>query len=513
MAGKKRTMLFRAAIVVLVIACLTMNGTVIVKAISTADNNTSGTRTLGLLYKDNRTFEGYTLFGGKHDGTAYLLDNNGQWVHKWVSAYEPGQSCYLRPNGNLVRAAMVQNQGGFMGGGEGGRFEEFTWDGTMVWSFNYSTPYYMTHHDFKILPNGNLLAMAVEKKNLSDCVQAGFNSANIHDGYLGPEEILEFKCTGPKSYSIVWQWHVWDHLIQDNDPAKDNFGVVKDHPELLQVQGGGSAFWNHANSIDYNATTDQIILNSRENNEFWVIDHNTTTAQAKGHTGGKYGHGGDFLYRWGNPQIYDLGTPSDEILYQQHDAQWIASGCPGAGDILIFNNGLGRPAGAYSSIEEMIPPVDSSGNYSRTAGQAWGPKSSYWTYTAPTPTDFYSSEISGCQRLPNGNTLICWGTEGIVFEITPSKEICWKYAAPVGQGGPLNYDEVPTRDPKGHSITAIFKTHRYSPDFPGLVGKDLTPKGYIELGAPVPELKPLPAIVAGIVLIVGISVVSNRRKI
>jgi hypothetical protein len=62
------------------------------------------------------------------------------------------------------------------------------------------------------------------------------------------------------------------------------------------------AFWNHMNSIDYNPTFDQIAMSVRGNSEVWIIDHSTTTAQAKGHTGGKYGKGGDLLYRYGNPE-------------------------------------------------------------------------------------------------------------------------------------------------------------------------------------------------------------------
>ena len=145
------------------------------------------------------------------------------------------------------------------------------------------------------------------------------------------------------------------------------------HPELIDVNCNGRAtpaFWNHGNSIAYNAQLDQIMLSARGCNEIWVVDHGTTTAEAASHAGGKRGKGGDLLYRWGNPAAYQRGTSDDRQLFQQHDAQWIPEGCPGAGHILIFNNGLDR---GYSTIEEIVPPMDDRGNYVLSARAAYGP--------------------------------------------------------------------------------------------------------------------------------------------
>ena len=189
------------------------------------------------------------------------------------------------------------------------------------------------------------------------------------------------------------------------------------------------------------------------------------------------GKGGDLLYRWGNPAAYGRGTTRDRKLFQQHDAQWIPDGCPGAGHILIFNNGLDR---GYSTVEEIVPPMDSRGRYVLETGKAFGPQRSVWRYQATNPTDFYSSEISGAHRLPNGNTLICAGVRGIFFEVTPEGETVWEYVNPVVHNGILAQGEKSGLDHRGHNWNAVFKVHRYPLDYPGLAGRDLTPIGPIE---------------------------------
>ncbi|MCB1127551.1 MAG: hypothetical protein KDM81_13745, partial [Verrucomicrobiae bacterium] len=95
-------------------------------------------QTVGLFLNTPKACPGYTLFAPKHNTVTYLMDNEGHVVHQWKSAYEPGQSAYLLPNGHLLRAGMLRVQGG-TGGGEGGRLEEYDWDGNLVWEFNHAT--------------------------------------------------------------------------------------------------------------------------------------------------------------------------------------------------------------------------------------------------------------------------------------------------------------------------------------------------------------------------------------
>jgi hypothetical protein len=445
--------------------------------------------TVGLILKTSSAYPGYTLMSPMHSTNTYLLNNAGQVVHKWGNTGEPGRSCYLAENGHLFRSCAIMSGGPSTGGGEGGRIEEKDWLGNLVWAMDYISTSYIQHHDFRVLPNGNVLMLVAEKKSYDEVVAAGFDPSRLDasvaaQGYMLPDCLVEVQPTRPYGGTVVWEWHMWDHMIQDYSSAKSNYygvGGVALHPELIDANGTGGniqQFWNHVNAIDYNAQFDQIMLSVRNNSELFVIDHQLTTAQAAGHAAGRYGKGGDILYRWGYAAQYDRGASSPQQLLQQHHTHWIATNCPGAGHILIFNNGIGR---GYSTVNEIVPPVDGAGAYSLPAGAAYGPDSSHWTYVASPPTNFYSAEISGAQRLPNGNTLICEGVKGNLFEVTTNGVTVWQYicpetTAPLAQGSAIPVDSGHV----GQYMNAVFRVTRYPTNFAGLAGKDLTPRGTIE---------------------------------
>jgi len=454
-------------------------------------NISSGqTQTVGLFINDTtKTYVGYTLFAPKQNTMTYLINNDGRKIHEWTaSKYSPGQTVYLLENGDILRTCMVPGNLG-TGGGEGGRIEEYTWNDSLVWYLNYSSTTYMQHHDIKRLPNGNIIMLVVEKKTLADVIAAGFDTSKFQepdfrlDQFLLPDCVIEVQPTYPSGGNVVWEWHVWDHLIQSFDTSKLNYGTPKLHPELIDAAGDHKnlpVFWNHMNSIDYNPAFNQIALSVRGNSEVWILDHSTTTLEAKSHTGGIRGKGGDLLYRWGNPLTYGTGTTADDKYFQQHDVEWIKSGNPGAGDLMCFNNGLGR---LYSTVDEITPPVDTNGNYSIVSGSAFGPSGLTWTYQATPPTSLYANDISGAQRLPNGNTLIDQGTVGSFTEVTSTGDIVWKYVNPVSHSGPLvqgSYIPDDSTHP-GEKLNAVFRTYRYSPSYSAFTGRDLTPGDFIEL--------------------------------
>ncbi len=446
-------------------------------------------QTLGVLINDtNQTYKGYTLFAPKQNTMTYLINNNGQKLHEWThSTFAPGQAVYLLENGHLLRTCMTQGNLG-TGGGEGGRIEEYDWDDNLVWSMDYSTSTYMQHHDIKKLPNGNIIMLVVEKKTLAQVEAAGFDTAtfqpDVHQsGFILPDCIIEIQPTYPTGGTVVWEWHVWDHLIQNHDATKSNYGVPSAHPELIDCAGDHRTkpmFWNHMNCIDYNAAFDQIVMSVRGNSELWVVDHTTTTAQSASHLGGNRGKGGDLLYRWGNPLCYGIGNTTNQKYFEQHDVEWIKSDCPGAGNLLCFNNGVNRN---YSTVDEITPPVDVSGNYAYTTGQAFAPTNFTWSYSMTSPDTVFAHDISGAQRLPNGNTLIDAGPFGTFYEVTAAKQIVWKYVNPTDNTGPLiQGDTIPNNPVRPEEkMNSVFRVYRYPTTYAGFAGHVLTPGSVIEL--------------------------------
>ncbi len=450
--------------------------------------NRNETWTVGLIYCNNHISLGYTLFAPISSTDTYLIDEHGREIHRWESpgGHRPGLSAYLLEDGDLLRTANLGNNqpGDFSSGGAAGKIERISWDGELEWSWTYSSQTFRSHHDIEPMPNGNILVIAWEEMSEQEVVQAGKDTTGNSDKAvtsttLWPDIILEIEPVGADDYNIVWRWSAWDHLIQDYDSSKDNFGNVEDHPELLDVnfmdaEGGasGGRDWMHCNGIDYNPVLDQIAISCKNMNEIYIIDHSTTTSQAAGHTGGNSGMGGDILYRWGNPEAYRAGDENDQVLFAQHDVQWIEEGRENAGDLIVYNNGNGRDT-LYSSVDVFSPPLV-NGSYTKNPNQPFGPENTSWTWDIG--TDMYAPSISGVERLPNGNTLVTYGTRGTFFEVDLTGEIVWKYISPINTGDVMQ---------QGDSIytgngNKVFKVRRYDTNFEAFSNRQIIPGDYIE---------------------------------
>jgi hypothetical protein len=432
--------------------------------------------TVGLRYRDSLAWQGYTLFANNQGRAIYLIDNKGRMIHRWITSDKTVGALYLLDSGLVSQIGNLNNPN-FL---NGGRVSLIDWDGNKTWSFDYSDSTHCLHHDAIWLPNGHVAAIAWERKTKAEAIAAGRDTTKLTAGKLWPEEIVE---VDPATDSIVWEWHIWDHLIQDHDSTKQNYGVVTEHPELVDLNytstyAPNAADWIHANALDYNADFDQIMFCARGFSEVWIIDHSTTSEQAAGHAGGRQNMGGDLLYRWGNPRTYRRGDSTNEQFYAQHNCQWIKAGLRGAGDIMVMDNGLQRPDSLYSTIQEITPPVDVNGHYQAPApGEPYGPAGPSWQYKATPPTSFYTPQVGSGQRLPNGNTLICEGTKGRFFEVGPDSVVVWTYINPVIDTVPLSQGDTVPRVGPYDLKNIVHRSPRYASDYAGLQGHDLTP-GY-----------------------------------
>ncbi len=433
-------------------------------------------QTVGLFQYDNPSYNGYTLFSPNEE--TYLIDNCGRQVHKWTSVYKPGSSVYLLEDGSLLRTCRIQSQV-FTGGGSGGRIEKYAWDNTLLWSYNFSDSIYHQHHDIEPMDNGNILVLCWERLTMSEAINLGRDPNYLIDNELWTTFIMEAEPIGHDSINIIWEWHLKDHLIQDFDSTKNNYGIISENPQLVDINffvGQGKKDWMHCNSISYNSLLNEIMISSRTMSEIYIIDHSTTSAQAASNIGGYHNKGGDVIYRWGNPQVYHQGDSNDQQFFGQHNAHWIANDHIDGGNIMIFNNGKNR---GYSSIDIIEPEKNNNGYYLLDSNSIFYPDSLHWQYQDTNPQDFYSSYISGSQRLPNGNTLICDGAHGTFFEIDQNKSLVWKYVNPVLPNSILSQgDSIPIN--QNGFANSVFRCYRYPLDYNGFFGQDLSPSSPIE---------------------------------
>ena len=462
-----------------------------------------------VLVRTDEAHDGYTLFAPLNGEKVYLVDLYGEIVHEWATDSAPGASFYLLDDGTLLRCGREDEDPEFRGGGIGGRVQKLAADGSVIWQYGLATDTNQQHHDVEPLPNGNILVITWERISREDAIALGRDPEHVGAAGLWPDAIFEVKPTPPEGGVVVWKWRAWDHLIQDSDPELAGFGSVPDHPELIDINAdhrdvppmteaqkreqeamekqlrrlgyiGGAAEdadadadegrdrarldrsgdWLHTNSVAYHPELDLIAMSTPRLNEVWVIDHSTTTEEAESHRGGRWNKGGDLLWRWGNPRTYGAGAEADQQLFAQHDATWV-TGANGEPRLLVFNNGGKRPDGKYSSVDELVLPFDPDGGFSREASQPFGPSAPDWTFADPDA--FFSAFISGAQRLANGNTLICSGAPGRLFEVTREGNIVWDFRNPYG--GEVDPPEHAGRAPP----LALFRGTRLSRDHPGVL--------------------------------------------
>ena len=440
-----------------------------------------GQNTIGVTeYQPNLAEEGYTLVYPHNQPHVYLLDLCGEVVHTWTNAdtLRPGNVAYLQENGDIVLTYRPQlfSSDPIWAGGGGATIERRTWNNDVLWSYTLNDSTGRFHHDIEVKPNGNVFAIAWEHFSAEEALQAGRDSALVPEDGLWSEMILELSPDGNGSANVVWEWHAWDHLVQDLDASKDNFGVVSESVDKIDVNYGTPSSqpsdWLHINAIDYNPFFEHLLLSVPTFDELWIVDYNNFTP-------------GALLWRWGNPEAYDMGTEEDQQLFYQHDCHWVYEHVtlanPDFGKIAVFNNRVpAGDGGAYSAVHLLNPAYTDYENSFATdmADSTYLPNDFDWTYVAP--DSIYSSGLSSFQRLENGNSLICYGRFGDTREITPEGDVAWRYKTPLinagGVASPVSQGSEPSIN---QNMT--FRAHRYPADYEAFDEVALMPQGVIEL--------------------------------
>lgn len=426
----------------------------------------------GIVKYSEKASNHFTLFHPHNNPNTYLIDSEGYLVHEWKGKYPPGNTVTLLPNKLLFRTGKIENNT-FHAGGLGGYLELIDYQQNILWSYQLSNESEAFHHEAIVMENGNILAIVWERVSKNEAIQMGRKPEFVNDQGFWSEKIIEIKPIGEEQVEIIWEWNVKDHLIQTFDVSKDNYSESL-NPERLDINyvtDKSIVDWIHLNSIHYSMEHDLILLSSPFFNEIWIIDHSTTTEQAKTSSGGTFNRGGDILYRWGNPETYNQGTEADKKLFGQHNAQLISKGDELG--ILLYNNGVDRPQGEYSTIDYIKLPFLPKEGFNKELNIPYEPTEVSWSLSAKQNQDFYSRIVSGVQLLPNGNFFVTEGIKGRLFEIDSASNILWQYESSHGSSETLTADfhceMIDTFNP-----SIIFRATKYPIGYSG-IEPDLDP--------------------------------------
>jgi len=367
-------------------------------------------------YDPSNAYNGYTLFATMYGQDAWLIDMKGNVVNHWLMKYMPGPYGYLTEKGTMMRLERsTEVLEGF--GGNATALTEIDWESNEIW--RYDDPY--LNHDFVTMDNGNILINRYVEvpESLKPKIKGGVEGTEHENGRIYSCSFQEITREG----KVLWEWNHYEHLDTETD---------------IMCPLCPRSIWGYTNAMDI-LPDGNILFTLRYLNTVAILDKKS----------------GDIIWRWGPEQM--IGHP--------HDCKVLKNG-----NILLFDNGFHRKPYVGKDMG-VANSVVSEEEYSRVL--EINPKTNEieWEYKDRFGI-FYTPVCGGCQRLPNGNTLITESTKGRFFEVTPEKEIVWEYINPFVTMTPpfWYYDWMPTVE--------TFRAIRYSPDFAGFKGKDLNPEKY-----------------------------------
>ena len=375
------------------------------------------------IYDPAQTWNGYTVLSLLGTQAVVVIDMNGREIKRW-SDYNnsAGGPARILPGGSVIAAAgahpphqegteLVQRD--FAGNvlwrfSRNERIE--TRDGQTIWSSRQ-------HHDWQRAdyPAGYYspeFEPGATGANTLLLTHTNHTAPEVSEAPLEDDRLIEVSPDG----EIVWEWTAGEHV--------EEFGFADDARAVIHAATGfspqrGSFDWVHINSATYvgpnfrhdagdtRFAPENVVISSRQASFLAIIDRS-----------------GKVVWRIG-PDF----SQSEELraigqLVGPHHPHVIPKGLPGAGNLLVFDNG---GSSGYGFANPIAP--DGVGAFARAYSRALEINPAtlevVWSYVAP--NQFFSTNISGAQRLPNGNTLITEGAPGRVFEVTGEGRIVWEY--------------------------------------------------------------------------------------
>ena len=190
----------------------------------------------GILLNTPDATNGYSLFSTS--GSTYLVDNCGEIVKTWP-VYSPTRHCKLLPDGNLI---YMTNS----------TITELNWNNQVVNSVQLNELGLVLEYEVVKLKNGNYLCVAREEVSLQRFQEYGYDIPNTFP--TQSDVVVELDGNSGK---VVWRWNLLDHVIQDKFPSKKAYGVIKDHPEKININAIATFDWEFTescmiNGMDYN---------------------------------------------------------------------------------------------------------------------------------------------------------------------------------------------------------------------------------------------------------------------
>lgn len=390
------------------------------------------------LYQPDAAWNGYTVLSLLRELGVVVIDMNGHVVKQWSGFNNSaGGPARVLPHGEIIAAA-----GARPGHQESLQLLQKDFAGNERWALNgeeqvdlpggTKAPSLRQHHDWQRadFPSGYYSPASTPASTGSATLvlsHASRQLASVSDLPLEDDRLVEYGADG----KVRWSWQISDHV--------DELGLSPAARVAIKAGAGGGAGpaaagpaprreydWTHINSAAYlgpnrwfdagdqRFAPDNVIISSRQASFLVIVARD-------GHVVWRMGP--DFRE---SPQLSRIGQ-----IIGQHHAHLIPKGLPGEGNLLVFDNGgssgygfdtpiarngYGGLARANSRVLE-IDPVKLELVWSYAPGDA-----------------FFATNISGAQRLPNGNTLITEGPTGRVFEVTSQKKIVWEYINPSPTG-------------------------------------------------------------------------------